>query len=168
MTKELENTFLAGLALNKEKLFRLCSAYAHDNEAAGDLFQEVLINIWQAIPTFSGKSSLGTWMFRITLNICLRLQATQTRRKSLFVNIEKSGLENIGMAEEDDERSEQLARLRKCIRLLNEADRSIIALYLEELPYKEISEITGITENTIAVKVKRIKNKLFNCMNSGL
>jgi len=167
MTKELEDTFLEGLAQNKEKLFRICSAYSHDPEEASDLFQDVLVNIWQAMPKFNSKSSLGTWMFRITLNICLRLRSSQIKRRDLFVNFDRSNLENIGISGENDENSHHLKRLRKCIKLLNDADKSIITLYLEELPYKEISDITGVTENTIAVKIKRIKSKLFNCMNVG-
>lgn len=62
------------------------------------------------------------------------------------------------------EQREQLMQLRKCIKQLNEADKAIITLYLEELPYKEISEVTGLTENNIAVKIKRIKTKLLNCL----
>jgi RNA polymerase sigma-70 factor (ECF subfamily) len=55
-------------------------------------------------------------------------------------------------------------QLRECIKRLNEADKAVITLYLEELPYKEISNITGLNENTIAAKVKRIKYKLLNCL----
>ncbi len=168
MTKELEDTFLEGLAINKEMLFRICSAYSHNPEEASDLFQEVLINIWQSMPSFNSNSSIGTWMFRITLNICLRLRSSQIKRRDLFVNYHKTNLENISISGENDENSHQLQRLRECIKQLKETDKSIITLYLEELPYKEISEITGVTENTIAVKVKRIKSKLFNCMNTGL
>jgi RNA polymerase sigma factor (sigma-70 family) len=168
MTKELEESFLVGLGLNKDKLYRICSAYSEDDEDAHDLFQEVLISIWRAMPTFSQKSSLATWMFRITLNICLRLRASQIKRKNLIINIDSPHLENIGHATEEYEVNDQLKSLRKCIKQLHDADKSIITLYLEELPYKEISEITGLAENTIAVKVKRIKKKLLKCMNGEL
>jgi RNA polymerase sigma factor (sigma-70 family) len=168
MPIDLEAIFLAGIEQNKDRLFRICSVYTHDAEEASDLFQDVLANIWQAMPTFSAKSSISTWMFRITLNICLRLRSTQTRRRDIFVNINKENLENIGSSSEQDEPTWLLALLRSCIKDLNDAEKSIITLYLEELPYKEIAEITGLTENTIAVKVKRIKNKLLNCMSESL
>lgn len=66
--------------------------------------------------------------------------------------------------EDDQERHGQLLQLRKCIKQLNEADKAVITLYLEQLPYKEISKVTGLTENNIAVKIKRIKKKLLNCL----
>ncbi|MEM9261079.1 MAG: RNA polymerase sigma factor, partial [Bacteroidota bacterium] len=71
MDRELENAFLAGLEQNKQKLLRICSAYAKDDEDKKDLFQEVLINIWKSMPSFKGNSALSTWMYRITLNVCL-------------------------------------------------------------------------------------------------
>ena len=73
-------------------------------------------------------------------------------------------IENIRDEESSPEEHERLMKLRSCIKKLNDADRAVITLYLEELPYKEISEITGLTENHIAVMVKRIKEKLLNCI----
>ena len=67
---------------------------------------------------------------------------------------------------EDGKEESELIVLRNCIKKLNEADKAVITLYLEELSYKEISSITGLIENTIAVKIKRIKRKLLNCINN--
>ena len=64
----------------------------------------------------------------------------------------------------DDEQNEQLIRLRNCIKMPNEADKAVITVYLEQLPYKEIPIVLGLSENTIAVKVKRIKKKLLDCI----
>ncbi len=77
-------------------------------------------------------------------------------------------LENLNIVQENIEKNLQLVRLCKCIKNLNESDKSIITLYLEELPYKEISEITGLKENNIAVKIMRIKNKLLKNMREAL
>ena len=73
-------------------------------------------------------------------------------------------IENIPCEEAGAEEHERLIKLRKCIKKLNDADRAVITLYLEELPYKEISEVTGLSENHVAVMVKRIKEKLLNCL----
>ena len=64
--------------------------------------------------------------------------------------------------------NEKLLALRKCVKSLNEGDKAIVALYLEGLAYREISDILGLSENHIAVKIKRIKSKLFNCINEIL
>jgi len=80
--QQLENAFLAALEENQQKLMRVCSVYAVDDEDKKDLFQEVVINVWQSMSSFEGKSSISTWMFRIALNVCLRLQIKQEKRKS--------------------------------------------------------------------------------------
>lgn len=164
MDQELENTFLRALEQNQQKLLRVCSVYAENADDKKDLFQEAVINIWQAMPSFENKSSLSTWMFRITLNVCMRLQSTQAKKRSRFLKMDSITIENIRDEESSPEEHERLMKLRSCIKKLNDADRAVITLYLEELPYKEISEITGLTENHIAVMVKRIKEKLLNCI----
>lgn len=168
MTKELENTFLNALEEHQHKLLRICSVYAKDEDDTKDLFQEVLVNIWKSMPSFKGNSTIGTWMYRITLNVCLRLKTKEIRKQkkllrmdSRAINIYKTDITKDG----ENEQIEQLAQLRNCIKKLNEADKAVITLYLEELPYKEISNIMGLTENNIAVKIKRIKKKLLNCIN---
>jgi RNA polymerase sigma-70 factor (ECF subfamily) len=75
---------------------------------------------------------------------------------------------NIGSEVEDKNSDEKLIALRKCVKKLNDGDRAIVALYLEGLAYREISDILGLSENHIAVKIKRIKSKLLNCINGIL
>lgn len=165
MDKELENTFLEALEQNQQKLLRICSVYAKSEEDKKDLFQEVLVNIWESMPSFKNISSLSTWMFRITLNVCLRLQSKHSKKRDQFENMDSITIDNLRVEERNIEKNPQLNNLRKCIKKLNEADKAVITLYLEELPYREISNITGLTENNIAVKLKRIKIKLLKCIN---
>ena len=165
MDQQLEGTFLTALEQNQQKMLRVCSVYAEDAEDKKDLFQESLINIWQSMPSFQEKSSLSTWMFRITLNVCLRLQMKQVQKKEHFRNMDSITIENIREEETNHEEHERLIKLRSCIKKLNDADKAVTTLYLEELSYKEISDITGLSENNVAVKIKRIKMKLLACIN---
>lgn len=165
MTKDLENTFLNALEEHQHKLLRICSVYAKDEEDTKDLFQEVLVNIWKSMPSFKENSTIGTWMYRITLNVCLRLRTKEIKKRKKILRMNSLTINNLATQIVNDEHSEKLFKLRKCIKKLNEADKAVIMLYLEELPYKEIANITGIIENTIAVKIKRIKTKLLNCIN---
>lgn len=165
MNPSLENRFLTALEQNQHKLLRVCSVYAEDSDDKKDLFQEALIHIWQSMPMFEEKSSISTWMFRITLNVCLRLQMRQARKRERFRKLESLTFEPPGEDETDPVAHERLEKLRSCIKKLNHADKALITLYLEELPYREISEITGLGENNVAAKVKRIKAKLLNCIN---
>ena len=152
MNQALENTFLKALEQNQQKLLRICSVYAEDADDKKELFQEALINIWEAMPSFKEQATISTWMFRITLNVCLRLQSRQAKKRDRFRKTDSITIENIRTEETGGEDHERLVKLRSCIRKLNDADRAVITLYLEELPYKEISEITGLTENHVANK----------------
>jgi len=168
MRKERETIFLNALEENKEKLFRICSIYSEDQENAKDLFQEVLIHIWRSMASFKGNSSRSTWMFRIALNVCLRFKSKHTKNQNRFIRLDSMTVANFGEEEKNEGQNEKLISLRKCVKKLNEGDKAIVALYLEGLPYREISSILGLSENNIAVKVKRIKTKLLNCINELL
>lgn len=164
---DLENAFLKGLEENKQKLLRICSAYVNDDEEKKDLFQEVLVNIWKSMPAFKGNSTLSTWMYRVTLNVCINTQTKLSKKRKQFVNMDSVRLSQYEKnSSEVEEESPLLKHLRSCIKTMNEVDRGIITLYLEELPYKELAEVTGLTENHVAVKIKRIKTKLLNCINN--
>ncbi|MEM7163525.1 MAG: sigma-70 family RNA polymerase sigma factor [Bacteroidota bacterium] len=163
MEQRLKNIFLNGLEEYKEPLLRLCSVYATDEDTIQDLFQESVLNIYQSLPSFRGKSNIKTWMYRITLNVCLKLSKTRIRSKVKFVEI--AHLENlIDPSSSTEYLDPRLKKLRACIGRLGESERALVSLYLEELPYREISEITGLSENLVAVKLKRIRKKLYHCI----
>lgn len=168
MRKEHETLFLTALEEHQEKLFRVCLMYSKDHEDAKDLLQEVLVHVWRSMDSFKGNAALSTWMFRITLNVCLRFKTKHTKNQHRFIRLDSMTIANIGSEDRSGDENEKLVRLRKCVKKLNEADKAIVALYLEGLPYREISNILGVSENNVAVKVKRIKSKLLNCINSIL
>ncbi|WP_298472909.1 RNA polymerase sigma factor [uncultured Maribacter sp.] len=163
-----KSLFLSKLEENQDKLYRLCSIYSDNDEDSKDLFQEVLVQIWKSMSSFKGNSSIGTWMFRIALNVCLRFKSKYTKNQNRFIRLDSMTIFNIGSKIVNESNDEKLIALRKCIKKLNDGDKAIVALYLEELTYREISDILGLSENHIAVKIKRIKSKLFNCINEIL
>ena len=160
--------FLSALKENQDKLYRICSIYSDSNEDSKDLFQEVLVNIWKSMNSFKGNSSIDTWMFRIALNVCLRFKSKYTKNQNRFIRLDSMTISNIGSEVEDENSDEKLIALRKCVKKLNDGDKAIVALYLEGLAYREISDVLGLSENHIAVKIKRIKSKLLNCINGIL
>ncbi len=166
MDSILETTFLTGLEQNKQKILRICSMYAKDDEDKKDLFQEVLLNIWKSMPSFKANSAISTWMYRVTLNVCLSAQTKLVKKKKHFVHMDSVKLSQYEGTSNSKKENPQLIYLRSCVKKMNEADKAVITLYLEELPYRAIAEITGLTENHVAVKIKRIKKKLLTCINS--
>nr|WP_299068577.1 RNA polymerase sigma factor [uncultured Allomuricauda sp.] len=168
MDKDLENTYLNMLDSLQERIFRICISYAKDTEDAKDLFQEVLVNIWKSLPNFKGDSSLSTWVYRITINVSLRFKTNLIKDRIKFSHANSIEIERVETREEERPDEEKLLLLRACVRSLNEVDKAITTLFLEELSYREISTITGLKENTVAVRIKRIKKKLLNCINEKL
>ncbi|MCK9423095.1 MAG: sigma-70 family RNA polymerase sigma factor [Bacteroidales bacterium] len=166
MEKDIETIFLNTLKSNKDRIFRICCSYSVDNEDAKDLFQEVLINLWKSLPSFKNQSNIDTWVYRITINICLRAKQFSDKKQKHFVKLESISIQNLEDPQVPNENEKQFIKLSECIKLLKGMERSIILLYLERIPYKEIAQVFGMTENHVAVKIKRIKSKLFTLMKS--
>lgn len=146
---------------NKSSILRICKIYAVSPNEPEDLFQEVIYQVWRSLDKFQGNCSIGTWVYRIALNVCIRSKMKQSR------DAEKVSLNAVSFslaAETDTSDEEKYRLLKQCISKLNETDQSLIILYLEELPYAEMAAVLGITENHVAVKMKRIRKKLFDCM----
>jgi RNA polymerase sigma factor, sigma-70 family len=159
MDNNLEDLFIRILNENKNKILRICRIYAHNIHAREDLFQEVCINIWRSLPSFRGESSINTWMYRITLNVCMQFSVLDKKKAK------PNSLDGIEIEVVDTPVDETIEKLYASISQLNEAEKPLIQLYLDDLPYKEISKIMGISENLVAVKINRIKNKLSNLLN---
>ncbi|WP_027076408.1 RNA polymerase sigma factor [Maribacter antarcticus] len=137
-----------------QKVFRLCMGYANDTDAARDLTQETFIKVWKQLPKFRNESSIGTWIFRIASNTCLRqIQKDKKMPKSeLPLEIKDDIL--------DTNIEEDIQLLYQYISELQEVERIIISLELEDMNQKEIAEIIGLSEGNVRVKIHRIKEKL--------
>ncbi len=123
--------FLSALKENQDKLYRICSIYSDSSEDSKDLFQEVLVHIWKSMSSFKGNSSIGTWMFRVALNVCLRFKSKYAKNQNRFIRLDSITIYNLGSEESNEKDSEKLIALRKCVKKLNEGDKAIVALYLE-------------------------------------
>jgi len=136
-----------------QKIFRLCMGYVNDSELAQDLAQETFIIVWQQLPKFRNESSIGTWIFRIASNNCLKQIEREKRftKADLPVNLEEKKQES---------QEPQIQLLYQFISELPETDRIIISLELEEVKQAEIAGIVGLSESNIRVKIHRIKEKL--------
>lgn len=167
MEHHQDQKFTQILEDNKDRIFRICRIYAVAPIEPQDLFQEVVFQIWKSLSTFKGTSNISTWIYKIALNVCSRskLKLNKSNSKEVrFESIQYLATDNIP----DDNQKEKYRALHDCISTLKKENKAIIVLYLDELPYKEIAVITGLTENHIAVKMKRIKNILLNCITPKL
>ena len=139
-------------------IIKICRAYTDSQEDFEDYYQEVCLQIWRSKDQFRGDSKWSTWIYRLSLNICLTLIRKKKRSRQYYnsdsIDHTEEGEENTAFSNED------LSLLYAAIKKLSEIDRAVILLYLEEKPNKEIAEIIGTTPNNIAVRVNRIKERL--------
>src|SRR6476620_9569368 len=136
-----------------QKIFRLCMGYLNDEQWAKDVAQETFVTVWQNLPKFRNESSVGTWVFRIASNHCLRQIERSKRMPKTDL---PQQLEDVTLP--DTEQQTQL--LYRFISELSETDRLIISLELEDVKQAEIANIIGRTESNVRVRIHRIKEKL--------
>jgi RNA polymerase sigma-70 factor (ECF subfamily) len=134
-------------------IFRVCMAYVNDRDQAKDLTQETFIAVWENLPSFKNQSKISTWIFRIATNNCLRAIERSKR-------IKMTGLpEDLPLIPEEKKEA-KLNFLYNCIAELEETERIIISLVLENLPQAEIASIVGLSHANTRVKIHRIKERL--------
>ncbi len=141
---------------------QMCMGFVKgDVDVANDLAQEVFINTWSALNKFKGGSSYKTWIYRITVNTCLKHVRDQKTKQ--LITLEDKHDRGIEQVSEENPHKALYAAIGK----LNEVDRLIIMMVLDELPYNEIAEVVGINEGALRVKIHRIKKNLKTLMNHG-
>lgn len=155
--KETEATFLALINHHKAIIHKVSKMYMDDAEQQRDMFQEIVLQLWKAYPTFKGNSKFTTWMYRVGLNTAL-VYFKKDKRK-----VDKIALdENIDVIDvnESESKEEKLAYLYKAVQELNAIEKALIFLFLENQSHREIAENLGISEVNARVKLKRTKEKL--------
>lgn len=163
MNKALEHSFVEQLEQHQNIVHKVCRLYTNNQDAHNDLFQEITIQLWKAYPKFRGDAKFSTWMYRVGLNTAITLY----RKKKRTINTETfEAFEFKIKAEEyDDTEEQQLRLLYKALHELNDIEKALVFLYLEDKNYKEISETIGISEVNARVKMNRVKTKLKTILN---
>ena len=146
-------------------IIKICRAYTNTQEDFEDYYQEVCLQIWKSKANFRQQSEWSTWVYRLTLNVCLTLMKKEKRSQSFLqatMPSEATTVKNYAFADES------LNLLYIAIRQLSEIDRAVILLYLEEKSYQEIATIIGTNTNNIGVRIQRIKKRLKKILNEQL
>lgn len=131
--------------------------YATDKLPFEDLRQEIYVNIWLGLKQFRGDSKMSTWIYRVAVNSALMaLRSSKPKIETVSLNF---GLLDIS-SEADDVQRENLQALQSLINRLEDIEKAIMLLWLDEHSYDEIADIIGLKRNTVAVKIHRIKDKL--------
>ena len=154
--KEQSDIFQGWFDLHKGLIFKIVKSYADTALDQEDLFQDIAIQVWRSIPSFRNESAASTWIYRVALNTAMTwIRHEKKRNRSERIEMAQHVLDDNTSVVDD-----RLAWLYKEIHQLDKVDRSIALLLLDELSYKEIATILGITESNVAVKIHRIKKQL--------
>lgn len=158
MDQELEQEFVTLLEGNQNILHKICRLYTSDLNSHQDLFQEMVIQLWRSFPKYRGEAKFSTWAYRVSLNTAISMYRGSLK-KVTTVSWDNS-LANIRYEEYNDQKDQQLNWLYNAVRQLNDIDKALVYLYLEDKDYQEISETLGISVINARVKMNRIKTKL--------
>lgn len=163
MKEQLEHQFVSNLEKHQNIVHKICRMYTNDKDSHNDLFQEITIQLWKAYPKFRGDSKFSTWMYRVALNTAITLY--RKSKKEIKTQDFDDVSFKIKAQEYDDETEQQLKLMYKAVKQLNDIDKALVFLYLEDQSYRDISETLGISEVNARVKMNRIKTALKNILN---
>ena len=155
--RNLKEEFVSLVEKHQGIIYKVSRMYCDKEECRHDLFQDILVQLWQSFSSFNYKSKFSTWMYRVALNTAIaQFRKNKKNHEDCVPEIPANIPEDETYAEKEDRR----ALVQKAISKLNKAEKAIIILYMDDYPYEEISEITGMTISNVGVKINRIKTKL--------
>ncbi|MFP9113059.1 RNA polymerase sigma factor [Flavobacterium sp. RHBU_3] len=163
MDKELEKSFLDQLYESQTLLHKICSLYTNNDDAHKELFQEITVQLWRAYPSFKGDSKFSTWAYRVGLNTAMALHRKTAKSYAVSFDTDK----HIVRDEDYNYEVEEYIKLlyRAIHEKLNDVEKALVFMYLEEKEYEEIAETLGITEGNARLRLMRVKDKLKKILN---
>ncbi len=153
-----EQDFLRLLDEHQGILHRVCQLYAPQGEERRDLFQDMVAQLWRAWPGFRQEAKVTTWMYQIALNTAISM-LRRVKRRPVQVGWNEA-LAQLPQPDPANPYAEEMPRLYQAIARLNDVEKAIALLYLDDLAYEEIAAIAGITVGNARVKMNRIREKL--------
>ncbi|MBI9055090.1 MAG: sigma-70 family RNA polymerase sigma factor [Bacteroidales bacterium] len=149
--------FISLIEKHQGIIYKVSRMYCSKEECREDLFQDILVQLWQSFSSFNNNAKFSTWMYRVALNTAIA-QFKKDKKNS------EDPVPDIPVHIIDDdsyqEKERQKETLHKAINKLNKIEKAIIILYMDEYSYDEIAEISGISISNVGVKINRIKTKL--------
>jgi len=154
--QETEKQFVKHIKENELLIYKVCRIYTYTTADKEDLFQEIVIQLWNAYPKFRGESKFSTWLYRVAINTAI---TGLRKKKDLIDSKEPDQLPEL-VDEENESNEEKLSHLYKAIGQLSQVEKAIVMLYMEDRSYEEMEEILGMSQGNLRVKMNRIKEKL--------
>jgi len=167
--EEQESLFMNWLGEHGSSVMKVARAYTLNSEECQDLAQEILLQAWRSLPNFEGKANAATWFYRVALHTAMNWQRKDKPRRSgqqPLLEIHTLATEGSDSAEQAQHR-DTVEQLYEAIHQLPKTDTALVLLYLDELSYREMAEVLGISESNVGVKLNRAKKSLNVLMNGS-
>jgi RNA polymerase sigma-70 factor (ECF subfamily) len=152
--KEQEAIFRSWITQYQGVLVHLARGFAHAADQ-DDLVQEMLLAVWHAVPVFRGESSPSTFIYRVAQNTALTWHR-RARRQPAMQTLDEAE----HAAAPESQKIERSEALYHAIRGLPEVDRSLLLMYLDEMPYRDIAAVLGLSESNVGVRLNRLRARL--------
>lgn len=159
-----EAAFLARLDRHQGIVRKVALSWARTTADRRDLEQEIVAQLWKSWPAYDGERPFATWMYRVALNVAISIARSQRSQEPALAPLDD---ETAGLPADpaDAERERGVAELRTFIAGLDALNRALILLWLDELSYREIADVLGISETNVATRINRAKQLLRARMN---
>jgi RNA polymerase sigma-70 factor (ECF subfamily) len=157
-----KSLFMSWLDEHGAAVMKVARAYTLTSDECQDLAQEILLQAWQSLPRFEGKASPATWFYRVALHTAMNWQHKDKPRRSRqqpLLEVQVLAPEGANSADQAQQR-EIVEQLYNAIHQLPKTDAALVLLYLDEMSYREMAEVLGITESNVGVKLNRAKKAL--------
>jgi len=161
-----ERKFLELVDENRNRILRVCRAYSWNSADRDDLYQEILFQIWRALPGLKEDAYANTWLYRVAINTAISFVRKRSSGSDRVVQFENAELTRTIESQQAAEVStdERMVNLYNAIYQLDPLERALITLFLEDFTYAQIAEATGISANHVGVMLHRAKKKLSGLM----
>lgn len=156
MAQQVDDTFMQQLNQHLGIAHKVCGLYFDDAEEKQDVVQEMLYQLWRSYPSFDGRSKFSTWMYRVCLNTALTYRRKERKHQNQPLSEGHHQIPDEPAAHQE----ESIKLLHAAIASLSPLNKAIVLLYLEDLRYEEIAQITGLTKSNVSVRLVRIKKEL--------
>ncbi|WP_347159423.1 RNA polymerase sigma factor [Pontibacter chitinilyticus] len=156
MSTALDHTFLDQVNQHLGIAHKVCGLYFSDVDEKKDVVQEMLYQLWRAYPAFDGRSKFSTWMYSVCLNTALTYRRNNSKHQYLPLSLAHDQIPD----EAAGDKEEGMHLLFEAIAALSQLNKAIVLLYLEDLSYEEIAQITGLSRSNVSVRLVRIKREL--------
>jgi RNA polymerase sigma-70 factor (ECF subfamily) len=157
-----EHKFLVLVNQNRDRILRVCRAYAWNSADQDDLYQEIVLQIWRGLPGLKEKQFADTWLYRVAINTAISFVRKRASRSDRVIHFEQADLtRTIESRQATEEHTDnRIADLYTAIYKLDPLEKALITLFLEDFTYEQIAEATGISANHVGVMLHRAKKKL--------